>query len=90
MGIRHQFTVKLFNGEEAPEQGTGIVATVLAAVEGPNAEAWAKEMGTIGGSAWESEGSDFVCATILNTPGLAARLMAEGYLLDSSEYVEAE
>lgn len=83
--IQHRFKVKLFNGE------AGEANMALACVDAPNAATWAKdEMGSIAGVRWEGDGSDFAYACIMNEPGLLAKLEAEGYLFDASEFVEAK
>lgn len=87
--IRHRFVIKLFNGEEN-DQNTRL-PVAMAAVDEPDAGSWAtEEMGSIGGVRWESDGTDFAFAVLVNEPGLIAKLENEGYILDATEFVEAK
>lgn len=75
--------VKLFNSEEP--------GFALVLVEAPDCAKWATEdMGSIGGSRWEADGSDFAYAMIKNMYGLVAMLQAEGYDVDDSDFEPIE
>jgi len=85
--LRHEFTVKLFNGEEEGDRVKVPVAMV--AIDASDVAQWAREMGTIAGVQWETDGSDFAFAILSNAPGLIDRLRSEGYKIDASEFTEA-
>lgn len=80
--VRNGLTVRLVLADETSAD------VVLATVTAPSAHAWAKAMVSIGGAKWEtpSDMPNEAYATIGNHEDLPAKLRAEGYTVDDSEW----
>lgn len=97
-----QFILALLNGKVADDEddfnptvfldntGGQEDGFVTVHVNEPGAGEWADDDGSINGSNWEADSSDFAHAVIGDEPGLVSKLEAEGYNVDDSDYYEMD